>query len=203
MKKVLGILLVGTLFIFSCARQAVVEEEVVEPVQVAPEEEVAEEVIEPEEEVIEEIEVEMEEEMVEEELEEVLEVVIEEDTLDIFYMVRPGDYLIKIAKNEYGVASMWMAIYNWNRAEIGDNPDLIYPFHEFLLKKPREVAVPLEYDFYEYVVQENESLWSIAGKEYGNNYAWIVILRDNAETLGSDLRNIPIGTVLKIRTNLF
>lgn len=200
MKKVLAILLVGTLLIFSCAREAV-EEEVVEPVQVAPEEEaIEEEELEMEEEMVEEEKI---EEVTEEELEEVLEVVVEEDTLDIFYMVRPGDYLIKIAKNEYGVASMWRAIYNWNRAEIGDNPDLIYPFHEFLLKKPREVAEPLEYDFYEYVVQENESLWSIAGKEYENNYAWIVILRDNAETLGSDLRNIPVGTILKIRTNLF
>jgi len=91
----------------------------------------------------------------------------------------------------------------WNRTKIGDNPNLIYPYHEFLLKKPKDNAEPLEYDYYEYRVKQTESLWTIAGKEYDNNYAWIVILRDNADVLGSDLRKIAPGTVLQLRTAVF
>jgi len=136
-------------------------------------------------------------------LEEVLEVITPGDSIDVMYMVRPNDYLIKIAKNEYGVAWMWRQIYKWNIDKIGDNPDLIYPFNEFLLKKPKDKANPVEYDFYDYVVKSGESLWSIAEKEYGNNYAWIVILHDNADKLDFDLRKLQPGTVLKLRTKLW
>ncbi len=138
-----------------------------------------------------------------EKVEEVLEVIAEGDSVDIFYMVKPDDYLAKIAKNEYDNYEMWKMIYKWNRTKIGDNPNLIYPYHEFLLKKPKDNAEPLEYDYYEYRVKQTESLWTIAGKEYDNNYAWIVILRDNADVLGSDLRKIAPGTVLQLRTAVF
>ncbi|MDO9548612.1 MAG: LysM peptidoglycan-binding domain-containing protein [Candidatus Marinimicrobia bacterium] len=136
-------------------------------------------------------------------LEEVLELISETDSVDIFYMVKPGDYLSLIAKNEYGNIGMWRMIYKWNRKKIGDNPNMIYPFHEFLLKKPKNMATDLEFDYYNYTVKSNETLWSIAGKEYKNHYAWIVILRDNANALGSNIDDIPYGTVLKLRTNLF
>ncbi len=136
-------------------------------------------------------------------LEEVLELISETDSVNIFYMVKPGDYLSLIAKNEYGNIGMWRMIYKWNRKKIGDNPNVVYPFHEFLLKKPIDLAKDLEFDYYEYTVKSNETLWSIAGKEYKNNYAWIVILRDNADTLGPNIDDIPYGTVLKLRSNLF
>jgi len=136
-------------------------------------------------------------------LEEVMEVVAEGDTIDMYYMVKPEDWLSKIAENEYGDIKMWKKIYKWNRKKIGDDPNLIFPFHEFLLKKLKENANDLEYEFYNYTVEFNESLWDIAQKEYGNAYAWIVLLRDNADVLGSDLKSIKPGTVLKVRTNLF
>jgi len=189
------------------------EAEVAEPIPI--EEPVGEPVVETEEtlqevpKVVEEVAVEEEKpavdtlKQVEGQLEEVLQIVAEGDSIDVFYMVKPNDWLSKIAMNEYGKVGMWKAIYRWNRKKIGDNPNLIYPFHEFLLKKPKEIANPVEYDFYEYTVKRNESLWSIAGKEYGNNYAWIVILRDNADVLGANLEKIPAGTVLKLRTKLF
>jgi len=136
-------------------------------------------------------------------LEEVLEIISEGDSVDIFYMIKPGDYLSLIALQEYDKLGMWRLIYKWNRKKIGQNPNLIYPFHELLLKKPKEIANDLEYEFYDYTVKANESLWSIAGKAYKNHYAWIVILRDNADVVGSNLEDIPTGTVLKLRTNLF
>ena len=45
------------------------------------------------------------------------------------YMVEPGDYLIKIAKEEYGDFKIWRYIYSWNKDDIGDNPNLIYPYN--------------------------------------------------------------------------
>jgi len=220
MYRLIASFMVVALFMFGCSKEVVEDEPVSEQsTRVQPQEEIAPEpVVEPvlvpePEPVIEEavVPVQAEVSIVETEilaekegkLEEVLELVSEGDSVDVFYMVKPGDYLSLIAKNEYGNIGMWRIIYRWNRKKIGANPNLIYPFHEFLLKKPKENAIDLEYDFYEYTVKENESLWSIAGQEHNNHYAWIVILRDNADVLGSNLENVPIGTILKLRTNLF
>jgi len=170
-------------FIFAaCAKQAVVEE----PVEQKP---VVEKPAPVEQKV--------------EKIEDALNAVSETDTIEIFYMVKPNDWLSKIARNEYGDKSKWKLIYKWNKKKIGSNPNLIFPYHEFLLKKQRQNANPLKYEFYEYTVKQNETLWSIAGNEYDNNYAWIVILRDNATKLGSELDNIAPGTVLKLRTKLY
>ena len=43
------------------------------------------------------------------------------------YMIKRGDFLTKIALREYGDASMWRDIYSWNKDEIGDNPDRLFP----------------------------------------------------------------------------
>ena len=136
-------------------------------------------------------------------IEELLEVLDSEDSIDVMYMVRPNDWLSKIAIKEYADMSMWKSIYRWNRKIIGPDPDLIYPFHEFTLKKPEDQVNPVEYDYYSYEVKPNESLWEIADSEYNNKFAWIVILRDNYETIGSDTDNITPGTNLKLRTRLF
>lgn len=125
------------------------------------------------------------------------------DSVNVIYMTRPGDYLTKIALNEYGRASVWRMIWNWNYEKIGDNPNRIYPYQEYDLKKPRELAKPVTYDLYNYVVNEGESLWSIANKEYGNNYSWVVILRDNFDLLGNNYDVLEPGMVLKLRTRLY
>ena len=220
MYRLIASFMIVALFMFGCSKEVVEDEPVSEQsTQVRPQEEIAPEPVvesvlvpEPEpviEETVAPVQTEVsvaETEVLEEKegkLEEVLELVSEGDSVDVFYMVKQGDYLSLIAKNEYGNIGMWHLIYKWNRKKIGANPNLIYPFHEFLLKKPKENAIDLEYDFYEYTVKENESLWSIAGQEYNNHYAWIVILRDNADVLGSNLEDVPTGMILKLRTNLF
>jgi len=120
----------------------------------------------------------------------------------IKYMIQPNDYLTKIAKKEYGVVSMWREMYDWNREMIGENPDLIYPFEELSLKKESASAKPKVYEYVDYTVEKGETLWCISKKLYGNSYAWIVILRDNLDILGSDYNSITPGMVLKIRTQL-
>jgi nucleoid-associated protein YgaU len=204
MKKVLILMLLTVFLIFSCGKHAVKDEEVAE--KTAPVAKVEKPTPPPKTDVV-QVPTKSKEEstlnQVDGELVEVLDIVAEGDSVDIFYMVKPNDFLVKIAKNEYGLASMWKTIYKWNRSKIGDNPNLIYPFHEFLLKKPKAIAKPVEYSFYNYTVKQGETLWSIAGTEYNNNYGWIVILRDNASVLGSNLERIAPGTVLKLRTRLF
>ena len=196
-------------FLIGCSSKEVIEEvETSEQAQqdtvVAQEEEKpAESVVEKE--VVKETETEKEIETVSE------KVVVEKkvtpvslpDSVNVIYMTRPGDYLTKIALNEYGRASVWRMIWNWNYEKIGDNPDVIYPYQEYDLKKPREVAKPVKYDFYNYTVGKGETLWSIAQKEYGNNYAWVVILRDNFDKLGNDYNTLEPGTVLQLRTKLY
>ncbi|MCF7886174.1 MAG: LysM peptidoglycan-binding domain-containing protein [Candidatus Marinimicrobia bacterium] len=179
--------LTALVFLLSCGKEAVKKEEVVEEQQVEQQEKKAAKEETKQEELVQK----------DSQVDEVLDA-IEED-----YMIKPNDWLSKIAQKEYGEISMWKKIYSWNEEKIGNNPNLIYPFHELLLKNvPKERAKPLEYDYYNYEVKNNESLWSIAGNEYDNSYAWIVILRDNADVLGSDIDNIEPGTVIKLRTKI-
>jgi LysM repeat protein len=49
------------------------------------------------------------------------------------YTVKPGDYLILIAKKELGDGNKWKDIYNLNKDQIKD-PNLIYPGQVFKLK---------------------------------------------------------------------
>jgi|GEM_PF-806786 len=125
------------------------------------------------------------------------------DSTEVFYMIRPNDYLVKIAINEYGRPTMWRKIWKWNYNTIGDNPNLIYPYRELSLLKPVEYAVQTEFSYYDYIVKKDDTLWSIAKEEYGNNLAWIVILRDNYDALHDDYDNLVENSVLKLRTKLY
>jgi nucleoid-associated protein YgaU len=51
------------------------------------------------------------------------------------YTVQSGDSLSKIAKKHYGNANAWTKIYNANKGEIGDNPDLIHPGQKFVIPR--------------------------------------------------------------------
>ena len=42
------------------------------------------------------------------------------------YVVRPGDYLMKIAQERLGDANRWREIYEMNRGALGNDPNLIY-----------------------------------------------------------------------------
>ena len=119
------------------------------------------------------------------------------------YMIKPGDWLSKISQEYYDNIDKWEKIYSWNKEKIGDNPDVIQPFREIILKNvPQKNANPLDYNFYKYTVKSGESLISIAKKEYGNPYAWIIILKDNADVIGQNINMLMVGTVLNLRTKL-
>ncbi len=142
------------------------------------------------------------EETVIEELPEEVAQPLEKDVW-VKYMIQPNDYLTKIAMKEYGVVTMWRSIWDWNLDVIGNNPDLIYPYEELSLKKDAsEVKEPETCGYEAYTVKKDDTLWSIAKDVYGNSYAWIVLMRDNLEQLGSDYNSITPGMILKVRTSL-
>ena len=55
----------------------------------------------------------------------------------VFYTVQKGDYLSKIAKEVYGNANKWNALFEANREVIKD-PDLIYPGQQIRIPKMEE-----------------------------------------------------------------
>ena len=125
------------------------------------------------------------------------------DSATYLYMIRHNDYLINIADKEYGDPSAWRQIYVWNRERIGDNPNLIYPYNELELYKPEEEIVEWGYEYIIHTVQEGETLWSIAGDEYGDQIAWSVVLWDNEELLNYNPEMVKPGMELRIRTALW
>ncbi|MFC1581711.1 hypothetical protein ACFL3L_02275 [Candidatus Neomarinimicrobiota bacterium] len=118
------------------------------------------------------------------------------------YMIKRGDYLIKIAAQEYGSKAKWRDIYEFNRDVIGDNPNLIYPFRFLSLFKPGELAKDCQVEFYDYVVKEGDTPWNMAQGIFGDELAWIIIYLDNEELINGNNGIVLPGMVFKLRKNL-
>ena len=80
------------------------------------------------------------------------------------YMVLPDDYLIRIAKKEYGDFRLWRNIYAWNKDDIGNNPNIIYPYNFLNIQKQRVSAKTLEPTYFAYTVKSGDNLWNISGE---------------------------------------
>ena len=125
------------------------------------------------------------------------------DSTWVEYMIKPKETLSIIALNEYGNPNEWRRIYGWNKEKIGDDPNLIHPYHYLDLLKPRENAVEWEYDYYIHKVTKGETLWTISRKEYGDEYAWVVLYWDNESILEENEGVLRPGMELKVRTELW
>ncbi|MEE9464533.1 MAG: hypothetical protein V3W14_03015 [Candidatus Neomarinimicrobiota bacterium] len=210
-KRLFIILVAGSFIIAGCGGKAAEEAPTPEPVIPEP---VVEEVIEPEElqPVVEPVE-EPEEEILTEipqatiEIPETLGQDVERglhpDSALFRYMIRPDDWLSKIALKEYGNPGEWRRIYNWNREAIGDNPNLIYPYNELDLYKPDYEVTEQVVDFITHEVQPGENLWTIAILEYGDGKAWSVLFWDNEELLNTNSGMLKPGMQLQVRTYLW
>ena len=125
------------------------------------------------------------------------------DSLWTVYMIKPGQTLSLIAYEEYGNPNEWRTIYGWNKEKIGEDPNMIHPYHYLDLLKPRENAVEFESDYYIHKVARGESLWTISKKEYGDQYAWVVLFWDNEAILQENNGILKPGMELKVRTELW
>ena len=114
------------------------------------------------------------------------------------YMIKRGDYLIKIAAREYGDSSMWREIYEWNKQEIGPNPDRIYPYNFLSLKRDAEQAKNCDLEFFEYTIQSGDTAWNLAEKIYNDELAWVVIYMDNAEVIKNNNGVLQPGRLMKL-----
>ena len=117
------------------------------------------------------------------------------------YMIVPGDFLIKIANKQYGNFRRWREIYSWNKEDLGDNPNLIYPYHYLTLKRENMVE-EFKPGFSEYEVSSGETLWDIAGKLYGDPVAWIILYLDNTDRLNGNSNFLDPGMRLQIRDSI-
>ena len=126
-----------------------------------------------------------------------------QDSTAYSYIIRPNDYLTKIAFKEYGNPNEWRNIYRWNKVRIGDDPNLIYPYRDLDLYKPAAQIVEMPFDYIVHTVVSGENLWNIAGTEYKDERAWIVIFWDNEELLTLNDGLLKPGMDLRIRTRLW
>ena len=118
------------------------------------------------------------------------------------YMVLPNDYLIKIAKKEYGDFRLWRNIYAWNKDNIGNNPNIIYPYNFLNIQKERISAKIAEPTYLAYTVKSGDNLWNISGEKYGDAKSWIILLWDNEETIKANAGILTPGMTLKLREKL-
>ncbi len=128
-----------------------------------------------------------------------IEPILYEDFAWEKHMINPGDFLVKIAKEEYGDFRLWKHIYAWNKDEIGDNPNMIYPYTFLNLQRERLKAKTAEPTFTEYTVQSGDNLWNIAGKRYGDAKSWIIVLMDNEKTIKASAGVLSPGMTLRLR----
>ena len=216
-KHLLIILVAGSFIIVGCGGKATEEAPTPDPVIPEP---VVEEVIEPEPEELQPVvepEPETEAESDEGILTEIPQSSIEipetpgsdvelgphPDSALFRYMIRPDDWLSKIALKEYGNIRSWRLIYNWNRDAIGDNANLIYPYNELDLYKPDYEVADQVVDFVTHDVKAGENLWTIAILEYGDGKAWSVLFWDNEDLLNSNAGMLKRGMQLQVRTHLW
>jgi len=118
------------------------------------------------------------------------------------YMIKRGDYLIKIASREYGDSSMWRDIYEWNKEEIGSDPNKIYPYNFLSLKREISKAKNCELEFFDYQIQSGDTAWSLASEIYGDELAWVIIYMDNERLIRNSDGVLQPGTIFKMRKKL-
>lgn len=60
---------------------------------------------------------------------------------DKSYLIQPGDCLWSIAEKQLGNPYRWVELYEANKAEIGINPDVIYPATSLVLPQPESATM--------------------------------------------------------------
>jgi nucleoid-associated protein YgaU len=127
-----------------------------------------------------------------------LPVLKQEGVMSWVYVVKVGDTLPSLARLFFGNDEHWRDIFQANSSIIGTPPPMgeprLYPGQVLLIPG---VQTPIKYQ-----VQGNDSLTSIAGQFFGNDYGsgrfWCTIYFLNYEIIGNDPSIISVGQVLSV-----
>jgi len=116
------------------------------------------------------------------------------------YVVQAGDYLWKIAKEQYGDGFAWVKIAQANQIT---QPDLIYKGQKLILPEI-EAAKVLEVgqtqsntpqtEVIEYTVKKGDMLWWLSQRFYQNPYLYLQVAKYNNL---ADPNLIEVGQVIK------
>ncbi len=108
------------------------------------------------------------------------------------YTVHVGDSLFSIAHMAYGNGADWPIIYAANRQTIGPNPNVIRIGEVLSIPSLSPTAGGI------YVVEQGDTLTSIAQRAYGNDKLWPLIYNANKQVIGSNPNVLQVGQVLQI-----
>lgn len=108
------------------------------------------------------------------------------------YTVHAGDSLFSISQKAYGNGADWPLIYDANKQVIGPNPNVLRIGEVLTIPtlSPTPGAV--------YIVQQGDSLTSIAQRAYGDGNQWPLIYNANKQVIGNNPNVIQVGQVLHI-----
>lgn len=98
----------------------------------------------------------------------------EEDTEDVTYIVEPGDTLWSIAERFFGDGNRYKEIAELNNLA---DPNIIHAGQELVIQRVSDdEEEPLPAD---YIVQEGDTLWSIAERAYGDGSKYTELAEKN------------------------
>lgn len=98
----------------------------------------------------------------------------EEDTEDVTYIVEPGDTLWSIAERFFGDGNRYKEIAELNNLA---DPNIIHAGQELVIQRvsdDEEESLPADY-----IVQEGDTLWSIAERAYGDGSKYTELAEKN------------------------
>lgn len=98
----------------------------------------------------------------------------EEDTEDVTYIVEPGDTLWGIAERFFGDGNRYKEIAELNNLA---DPNIIHAGQELVIQRvsdDEEESLPADY-----IVQEGDTLWSIAERAYGDGSKYTELAEKN------------------------
>ncbi|MGH3936266.1 MAG: LysM peptidoglycan-binding domain-containing protein [Pseudonocardiaceae bacterium] len=110
------------------------------------------------------------------------------------YVVRPGDNLTKIAREQLGDGNRWPEIFALNR-NIIRHPDRIFPGQTLILPSGPATQPPPRF----YIVRPGDNLTKIAREQLGDGNRWPEIFALNGDVI-SNPNVIVVGQVLLLPT---
>ena len=123
------------------------------------------------------------------------------------YIVKPGDFLWKIAQDYYGSG---FNAYDIAKANNITNPNTIFTNQVLVLPSISPTSSPkiiaqgqiiatstsrVTFTDTKYTIKDGDSLWDIAVKAYGDGYAWVKIAKAN-NIINPDIINVDNDLII-------